>query len=458
MGNITKINVSGDTYDLSISANGTLNSSYSSDDVADSSASSYAEVNKINNTDTNANIFNKITKSLRNTRYLNNTLGNSNTSVYTSNNKQLTIYPNLRNSSDQIPEHDHTVDELPVSTININSSEYIPTSALLYNLDRNMNNIGPQFKIGEDFTTEVTLGNLPMGTKIYADDSINYIIARILGLDADRNFLEHIAVWNSLSDVDEFFSIYNHNNNYSGLEIGNIITINDGTFDQKWMIAGFDCEHNITAADGTVYDNGYGICLVPYLSIPESDVLQIPWNQENNVTGGYISSYIHSWLNTTLYNALKIVCGNHIVNRDVLLSSTVDSTTQIPSAYTWTTAYLTSLSNTQFNHHVIGEGDQNGEGTYMLPLFRTNDPESLFPYQLNPDNNHVISYGMRTRAVRPSNDNKPTNVIWGFNGYLYEDAYYGLGVEASALTTMVNTNVNYPYEVHCIAFPMMYLR
>lgn len=65
----------------------------------------------------------------------------------------------------------------------------------------------------------------------------------------------------SMVDANNFCSKYNHANNYAGMRLGDRIRINDGTENIIWIVAGFDCEYNHTASDGTVKDNGYGIAL-----------------------------------------------------------------------------------------------------------------------------------------------------------------------------------------------------
>ena len=71
-----------------------------------------------------------------------------------------------------------------------------------------------------------------------------------------------ISTLSSVSDANIFCNKYNHNNGYNGLKLGQTIVINDGMYDMRWQIAGFDLEYKKYASDGTIRDNGYGICLV----------------------------------------------------------------------------------------------------------------------------------------------------------------------------------------------------
>lgn len=87
-----------------------------------------------------------------------------------------------------------------------------------------------------------------------------------------------IDIFDSEEKIDRFFDKYSYNNNYAynnfdNLKIGQRILIKDGNYDKLWFIAGFDAEHNKVASDGTIYDNGHGIML-----IPESGLFDCNWD------------------------------------------------------------------------------------------------------------------------------------------------------------------------------------
>ena len=170
---------------------------------------------------------------------------------------------------------------------------------------------------------------------------------------------------NSVSDTNNFCSTYNHDNGYKGLKLGQCIQINDGVYNQLWRIAGFDCEYNHTASDGTVKDNGYGIVLMPKLNLGE-----YPWHTSSGAIP-YISSTMHTSTLPTIANNLKNVLGNHLINRNVLLSSEMSN--RGCTKLSWTTSYCTLLS--KFQCDGIGTSDymgaiaDDGEANYKLPLF-----------------------------------------------------------------------------------------
>lgn len=175
---------------------------------------------------------------------------------------------------------------------------------------------------------------------------------------------QNLGTWSSTADVDNFLYRCCHDTGYFGATIGSYVTINDGTYNKEWVIAGFDMEHNATAADGSTYDNGYGICLIPKKSLGN-----YVWDS-SNTSRGYNGSTINTSTLPTVANNLKKVLGDHLVLRNVLLSSATDSN-HYASAYTWTTAYCTLMSIGQVTGTFASNRNKydDGEANYKLPLF-----------------------------------------------------------------------------------------
>ena len=186
---------------------------------------------------------------------------------------------------------------------------------------------------------------------------------------------------NSLSDTNNFCNTYNHNNGYNGLKLGQTIKINNSGYDTStpygsrtdiWYIAGFDMEHNQIAADDTIYDNGYGICLIPERYAIGANQTPISFHS-NNENVGYVGSDMHktilpNWVNSYLKSKL----GNHLINRNVLLSNRISNDSYIgSSSYVWTTSYATLMSGCQLiglKSSFMSKYD-DGEANYKLPLF-----------------------------------------------------------------------------------------
>ena len=127
-------------------------------------------------------------------------------------------------------------------------------------------------------------------------------------------------------------------------------------------------EHNQLAADGTTYDNGYGICM-----IPQTNVTTGKWNTSDTTTGGYKSSYMHTTVLPGIVTKLKTILGSHIIQRNVLLSSSVSGPSS--NAYTWTTAYDTLMSIGQMTGTFAANRNKydDGEANYKLPIFNSKD-------------------------------------------------------------------------------------
>ena len=341
MASVDKVKISDTTYDVSPSATGTLNG-YTSGDSA--SPSSWSSVDVVSTSDTNSSIFNKITTMVKNVRWLYTKLGSddfSDTGSDTITGALSILQSGLDGKSPS--SHTHTTMTLPVSSNQVNSENYVPTSALLYSMVQRANDIANSIQVANDI--------------INRDDPNTRYESKDLG------------TWSSTSDVDTFMSKYNHDSNYAyggvKLSLGNYVTIQDGKYNAVWEIAGFDMESHQTAADGTAYDNGYGICM-----IPKTYVTTGAWGIDNTTNGGYKSSYMHNTVLPGIVTNLNTVLGNHIVNRIVLLSSSSGSN-DYSDAYTWTTADATLMSVGQMTGTFASYRNKydDGEANYKLPLF-----------------------------------------------------------------------------------------
>ena len=340
MASVDKVKVADTTYDVSPSKDGTLNGYTSGDST---SPSSWNNVDAITTSDTNSSIFSKLTTMVKNVRWLYNKLGTvdiSATGSDTISGGLVEVQNALNNKADNV--HTHGVSDLPVSNSQVDSTSYVPSSAVVYSLKSMMDELN-------DDITNMTIATDDPNTRY---ESVS------------------IGTWSSVSDVTTFLSKYTHDNGYydfttgTKLKLGNYVTISDGTYNAIWEIAGFDCEHNQTAADGSIYDNGYGICLIPKTHASTSK-----WNNNNTTSGGYISSNIHTTVLPNIVTKLKTVLGTHIVTRNVLLSSSVTSNGS--TAYTWTSADATLMSMGQMKGTFASYKNKydDGEANYKLPLF-----------------------------------------------------------------------------------------
>ena len=253
----------------------------------------------------------------------------------------------------------------------------------------------------------------------------------------------------SLSDAHTFSERFNRGNGYSDsttgttLALGNRININDGTYNTQWMIAGFDVEYNRTASDGITYNNGYGIALIPVTYVTTG-----MWDNTSRQMGSYsyyqygVAPYSTSKIDTSLTNnivpKLYTILQDHLINRNVLLGSSVDPdirykngstsyiVTPITTGYTWTTRYTTLMSTMQLSGtdqtnntttsnsryyetgssatssiSCVGNQYDQGEANYRLPIF--NDSSKL---------SNGYNYWLRTRiGARGIRDSMANSLI-----------------------------------------------
>ena len=135
MANVDHIKVGSTSYDISPSPTGTLTTGtggFSSSDVAQASATGWTNVGQITTSDNHASIFTKITQMAKNVRYLYNVLG---TGFSTGSTVKSQIDGKAASS------HSHKVAQLPTSSTQVNSNDYIPTSALIYSMNQTLTSL-----------------------------------------------------------------------------------------------------------------------------------------------------------------------------------------------------------------------------------------------------------------------------------------------------------------------------
>ena len=175
---IDKIKVGSTTYDVSPSASGTLNTTgttkFASSDVAQGSATDWTNVAQMTTADNHATLFTKITQMAKNVRYLYNVLG---TGFSTGSTVKSQI------DSKAPYSHSHSVGQLPTSSTQVNSNDYIPTSALIYSMNQTLTSLNDAFTKIRSQDINVTDSNgykfttgSPISAVYTGDESIYYAI------------------------------------------------------------------------------------------------------------------------------------------------------------------------------------------------------------------------------------------------------------------------------------------
>ena len=188
----------------------------------------------------------------------------------------------------------------------------------------------------------------------------------------------------SVSDANTFCNRFNNASGYKDssatLHLGDKITIKDGTYNKTWVVAGFDMEHNQVAADGTTYDNGYGICLLPIGVVTTSKYYTD--GSDTNYYYSYIVSNVHMTVIPAIISKLQTVLGSHLVERNVLLSSRIElngSEVDENMECVWTKSYGTLLATSYQSGDINGQTVANiGEATYALPVFNYTSDYSVY--------------------------------------------------------------------------------
>ena len=232
---------------------------------------------------------------------------------------------------------------------------------------------------------------------------------------------EHVATIRNISDADDFCSKYNHDNNYKGLKVGQYIQlIGDLGGTDTYIIAGFDLEHNRYASDGSLYDNGYGIFLISREWLNQGN-----WRNSSGA-GAFIDSKARSRTDYATNN-LKYYLGNHLVERNVLYSSSVDQNTGKPTGYTWTKDYITTASINQ----IMGTSNlDDGEANYRFPLTKLAPSKILFTqgpcysrniYGIDSGNFKIWRYYLSSFEFITSIENAYNGDIPVTNGHTYHN-------------------------------------
>ena len=177
MASVDKVKVGSTSYDISPSKDGTLNG-FTSNDAA--SPSSWTAANAITTSDTNSTIFSKVTTMIKNVRWLYSKLGTTDFSAT----GQSTVTGALSALQSGLngkaaSSHSHNASQLPISSSQTNSNSYIPTSALVYSMQQQINSLND------------AIAKISGGTTIkYIDTQTNTVlnITNILGFICTDSF------------------------------------------------------------------------------------------------------------------------------------------------------------------------------------------------------------------------------------------------------------------------------
>ena len=175
------------------------------------------------------------------------------------------------------------------------------------------------------------------------------------------------------SNRDEWIAKHiNSDGTFNDIYVGDTVTIQDGTYNAKWVVAGFDTEFN---------KGDTGLTTHHISLIPQTYLFTAPMNDTNTTAGGYAGSKMHKTTLVTVANNLKNALGSHLLERRVLLSNSMSTSiasgagagwTGASNNWAWTSAYCTLLTEVQvYGSTVLSSSFYDvGEGCSQLPLFK----------------------------------------------------------------------------------------
>ena len=164
--------------------------------------------------------------------------------------------------------------------------------------------------------------------------------------------------------------------NYTDIYPGDYFTIQDGTYNVEWMVAGVGLQHN--KGDTA---NAHGIECIPRA---QGFAYGTQMNSSNVTTGGYKGSAMFTFLRDTVAPKLSAVLGTHLLDQHCLLSNAVATDKVAPcsilgngqsSGWEWTTVKCVLMSEPQvYGESVWGGAYDVGEANQILPVFNFISP------------------------------------------------------------------------------------
>ena len=175
------------------------------------------------------------------------------------------------------------------------------------------------------------------------------------------------------SNIDSFLTQHEvSTGKFTDVYIGDKVTIQDGTYNKVWIVAGLDTEYN----RGDTALTTHHISL-----IPQDYLITARMNDTNTTEGGYAGSEMHTTTLPTIVTNLQKALGSHLLKRRVILTTSINATDAsgaVPgwvgrsNNWAWTDAYATLMSEVQvYGSSVFGSsGYDVGEACQQLPIFK----------------------------------------------------------------------------------------
>ena len=159
---------------------------------------------------------------------------------------------------------------------------------------------------------------------------------------------------------------------FTDIYVGDNVTIQDGTYNKVWVVAGLDTEYN----RGDIALATHHISL-----IPQDYLITARMNATNTTKGGYAGSEMHTTTLPTIVTNLQKALGSHLLKRRVILTNSISTAADSGAGagwvgssndWAWTDAYATLMSEVQvYGSSIFGSsGYDVGEACQQLPIFK----------------------------------------------------------------------------------------
>lgn len=236
----------------------------------------------------------------------------------------------------------------------------------------------PVTEMGQDITVNGTspnsaTGDITLGYSIYSPTDFNAYPHN--GIYRGKN----LGTFTSTAELETFLSDHEvTTGNFVDLYLGDYFTIQDGTYNANWMIAGFDTKFYKgwldNSSNPTPYITQHHLTLIPPVPLFNARM-----NSTNTTSGGYKGSAMHKSTLPTVVSNLQTVLGSHLLKHYALLSNAVNTTKSnmfgdasgASSSWEWTEIYATLPSEMQIYGSTVwsSSGYDTGEACMKLPVF-----------------------------------------------------------------------------------------
>lgn len=224
--------------------------------------------------------------------------------------------------------------------------------------------------VGAKSSPESGLFNIVIGNRVISSSSLSYhayintvtipTTYNASELNIKLGSYKNLGIINNIQGARKFISDHIYNGKFYNINVGDKVTINDGTYNKEWYVAGFDTELNV---DHTLGSYGrHHIALVPV-----DMLLNAQMNSSNANSSGYNGSLMKTSTIKTIDTTLQKVLG------DTLLPHKETLSTGSSSGVAQVEVYSIIMNEKQVfgskncdNYNGTADGDDN----IQLPLFK----------------------------------------------------------------------------------------